>query len=70
MIWKDRIVYLDVAHNEHGFLAIIDRVKQLTDEVTIVCGFSKNKDVENILELMSNPIIKSVYPVSCNHFRL
>ena len=45
MIWKDRIVYLDVAHNEHGFLAIIDRVKQLTDEVTIVCGFSKNKDV-------------------------
>ena len=51
MIWKDRIVYLDVAHNEHGFLAIIDRVKQLTNEVTIVCGFSKNKDVEKILGL-------------------
>lgn len=45
---------LDVAHNEQGFSAVLERISQMTKgRVYVVCGFSKVKDMSKIVEMMA-----------------
>lgn len=49
-------------------------MRDITRELTVVCGFSKHKVVDPMLQFLSNPDtepkIRAVHPVSCEHFRL
>ena len=73
MLYNERTVILDVAHNEQGLTAVLDQIKidySTNSNIVIVCGFSKNKDVDKMLSIMEQKGAKLVYPVSCPHFRL
>ena len=49
-------------------------LSEITKEATLICGFSKSKDLVPILEKIVNeqtvPKLRAVHPVSCKHFRL
>jgi folylpolyglutamate synthase/dihydropteroate synthase len=47
-------VYLDVSHNLSAFEAVIESInlKHPGCSITIVCGFSKMKDINSMLEYM------------------
>ena len=60
---------MDVAHNEQGLLAVLKELKY--SNVTVICGFGKNKDVQPLLQLFLNEQkVKAIHTVSCEHFRL
>ena len=63
-----------MAHNEQGITAVMKSLQNETKEITVICGFSKSKNIDKILDLLQNPqtlpIIRAVHPVSANHFRL
>ena len=49
-------------------------LSSVTKEATLICGFSKSKDLVPILEKIVSehtvPKLRAVHPVSCQHFRL
>jgi folylpolyglutamate synthase/dihydropteroate synthase len=63
-----------VAHNEQGVAAVLDQLSKITSEVTVICGFSKSKNIDKIFCMLSDPqtkpYIRAVHPVSSNHYRL
>jgi hypothetical protein len=46
--------------------------KHPESKVEIICGFSKSKDIKEILVLMAKKedFVENIYPVSGTHFRL
>lgn len=40
---------MDVAHNEQGLSAVLNEIQS---DIVVVCGFSKNKDIDKMLQLM------------------
>lgn len=68
-------IWLDVCHNEQGLTSVLNQFATDPDKkdksLTLVCGFSKGKDITKMLGLLSeNEQIKEVWPVSCDHMRL
>lgn len=80
-------VYLDVCHNEQGVSAVMNELKKLSycvhkgcSKVTVLCLFSKNKDTQQVLELIGRHLEdirdKLSVPAECyplgnvDHFRL
>lgn len=70
---KMPIVYMDVCHNPQGVEAVIKEVgkRHPMSKILVVCGFSKQKDMTAMLHfLATNSHVKSIYPVTSNHFKL
>lgn len=68
-------IWLDVCHNEQGLRSVLNQFasdpEKKSQPMTVVCGFSKSKDITQMLGMLSeNEQIKEVWPISCNHMRL
>lgn len=72
-LYKDTTVYIDVCHNDQGLLASLELLGQTEQRVTLLCAFSKSKDISSMLHILltaKKPILSAVYPVSAEHIRL
>jgi folylpolyglutamate synthase/dihydropteroate synthase len=66
-------VYLDVCHNLSAFEAVIRSLKSQSPDknikLRVICGFSKMKDINSILEFMVKNVWK-IHFVVWPHFKL
>ena len=64
-------MYLDVSHNLSAFEAVIEsiNIKHPECKIRIVCGFSKMKDINSMLEYMVTNTEK-IHFVAVPHFKL
>eukprot|EP00347_Sterkiella_histriomuscorum_P015118 403358251 len=66
-------VYMDICHNPQAVEAVIDELvcKYPEQKIQIVCGFSKQKDHTSMLHYLgSHPQVKTLYPVTSQHFKI
>lgn len=48
-LYKDTTVFIDVCHNDQGLLASLELLGQTEQRVTVLCAFSKSKDISSML---------------------
>ena len=49
LLYKDTIVYIDVCHNDQGLQASLELLSATDKRVTVMCAFSKSKDISSML---------------------
>lgn len=53
--YKENVVYSDVCHNEQGLRATLNLLAKSEKSVTIICAFSKSKDLSSMLKILADP---------------